>query len=201
MAHNDYNRVDSLKQTSAPSTNPITTAEAKEHARITISAEDTWIDKYIASATKLFEAHIGRQMVTATWRMKMRRFPAWTIRMSWPPFASVTTLAYVDTAGTSQTLVLTTDYVIETDSEPGIIEPAYGKTWPATRSQTGAVTITYLAGYGTASSVPDLFKTAIAQGVVDLDNHRGTPRQGTIGKETMLQWDAIVTAFQVVEFA
>jgi len=201
MPHAGYNRRYSLKQTSAPATNPITTDEAKDHARITISSEDTLIDTYIAAATRLFETYIGRQLVTATWRMKMEAFPAWTILVPRPPFASVTSLAYVDTAGDAQTLTLTTDYVIDTDAEPGTIEPAFDQSWPTTRTQTGAVTITYVAGYGAAASVPDLFKTAIKELVVHWFEQRNLFLTGTIGKKIELMWDSIVDSEQVVEFA
>jgi hypothetical protein len=72
------------------------------------------------------------------------------------PVQSVTSVVYVDTAGVSQTLVVTTDYVVDTSAEPARIYPAYGCSWPSARSQPNAITVTYVAGYGLAgANVPE----------------------------------------------
>lgn len=68
------------------------------------------------------------------------------------PVQSVTSVVYVDTAGVSQTLVVTTDYVVDTSSEPARIYPAYSCSWPSARAQRNAITVTYVAGYGISGS-------------------------------------------------
>ena len=44
---------------------------------------------------------------------------------------------------------------------PGYIEPVYGKTWPSTRDQPGAVTLTFVAGYAATKDVPGSIKEAV----------------------------------------
>jgi uncharacterized phiE125 gp8 family phage protein len=73
---------------------------------------------------------------------------------------SVTSIIYVATDGTSTTLA-TTEYQVDATTEPGRVAPAYGKIWPVTRAQMSAVTVVFVAGYGAASAVPDLIKTAM----------------------------------------
>lgn len=71
------------------------------------------------------------------------------------PLQSVSSVAYVDAAGSSHTLTVTTDYVVDASAEPARIYPAYGASWPAVRSQRNAITITRVCGYGlTGASVP-----------------------------------------------
>jgi uncharacterized phiE125 gp8 family phage protein len=67
---------------------------------------------------------------------------------------------YTDVSGNSTTFS-SSDYVVDTYSMPGFIEPAYTKVWPVTRSVSNAVTITYVCGYGAASAVPDAVKSAM----------------------------------------
>jgi uncharacterized phiE125 gp8 family phage protein len=71
-----------------------------------------------------------------------------------PKVLSVVSVKYIDTAGVEQTLS-PLDYLVDMDSEPGYVVPAYGKTWPCTRAQINAVRVRYTAGYGaTAADVP-----------------------------------------------
>jgi hypothetical protein len=70
-----------------------------------------------------------------------------------PPLVSVDSIQYVDTNGVTQTLD-PTQYIVDLVSEPARITPAYGVTWPATRQQVNAVTVTFTCGYGAAAAVP-----------------------------------------------
>jgi uncharacterized phiE125 gp8 family phage protein len=67
----------------------------------------------------------------------------------------------VDTDGTTQTLS-TSRYQVDAKRRPGRMRPAYGYSWPATRPSTvNAVTVTFVAGYGPAASVPESVRQAI----------------------------------------
>ena len=64
------------------------------------------------------------------------------------------TVKYLDVDGVQQTLA-GTEYLVDVDSQPGYVVPAYGKAWPATYAQVNAVKVRYTAGYGTtADKVP-----------------------------------------------
>jgi len=79
----------------------------------------------------------------------------------------ITHVKYLDTAGVQQTLTAGTDYVVAARSEPAIITPPYGKSWPSTRDWIDAsgnypVEVRFIAGYGTAgTSVPENFRQAM----------------------------------------
>jgi hypothetical protein len=45
--------------------------------------------------------------------------------------------------------------------DPARVEPLYGTSWPFTRSQAGAVSITYTCGFGAPDDVPDLIRNYI----------------------------------------
>ena len=90
-------------------------------------------------------------------------WPWWgggVIRLPRPPLQLVSSIQYVDGGGVLQTMPVL-DYQVDTSPTPGRVGPAYGKVWPVTRLQLAAITITYLAGYGTADAVPDDIKQAI----------------------------------------
>jgi uncharacterized phiE125 gp8 family phage protein len=157
-----------LTLTSGPATEPVTTAEAKSHLRVDYSDDDTLIGSLITAARQYAEMVLDRQIITATWSMRLNRWPCVTrwnewgeIRLPKPPLVSVTSVAYVDSNGTSQTFS-TSDYIVFTPTkQQGSIRLNYGEAWPTHRSQPGAITIVYVAGYGAAAAVPVVVKQAI----------------------------------------
>ncbi len=148
-----------LEQTTAPAVTPITLDEAKEHLRIpkAITGDDAYLERHlIPSAWQYVEKETQRQLITATWQLTLDCFPPWTIKVPKPNLISVTTLTYINTAGTSTSLTENTDFIISTSSKPGRITPAYTKSWPTTRQVMDAVTLTYTAGFGAAAnSIPE----------------------------------------------
>lgn len=153
-----------LTLSSAPSEEPITKAEVKLHARITGTDEDANLDAYIKTARLFCEAFTKRQFVTATWVLRCDGFPAvdtTPIIVPRPPLSSVSSITYLDTTGTSQTWS-SSKYQVDTYTEPGRIMPVEGETYPSTQADTfNTVTVTFVAGYGAASTVPERYKQAI----------------------------------------
>jgi len=124
--------------------------------------EASLLDSLEKAARRRVETVCRRALINQTWRLKLDAFPAASeIRLPYAPLSSVTSVEYVDTGGTTQTMS-TDDYTADTESEPGRITLAYAASWPTTRGIENAVIITYVAGYGTAgSNVPDGLLTAI----------------------------------------
>ena len=139
----------------------VTVAEVKAQGRISIDDDDVYIEGLIEVATQYAETYTSRSLINKTYDMKLDRFP-WVIEPNLAPLVSVTTLSYLDENGDSQTLVEGTDFDVDIASEPGRICPDYGSTWPGTRPVANAVTIRYVAGYGTAaSSTPAAIRHAV----------------------------------------
>lgn len=161
-----------LSITTEPTVELWTTAEVKEQLRIDVKFDDTLVGNWNTAARKWAEAFTGRTFVNTTYSLRLDQFPSATwrsnsqysnaISLPRPPLSSVTSIAYLDTAGASQTLTVTTDYVAYSVHEPGIITPAYGTSWPSTYPVPQAVTIAYVGGYGSAATnVPMQIRQAV----------------------------------------
>ena len=119
---------------------------------------DPELNALIRTARVAAEGYTRRALVTQTWDLKLDYFPRWTINVPKPTLQSVTSITYVDTDGTTQTLAAD-QYLVDTSSTPARITPAFGLVWPITRWQNNAVTVRFVAGYGLAAAVPDGIKT------------------------------------------
>ena len=89
--------------TSAPSTEPLTTALVKAHLRVDTSDDDTIIDAYTAAARAHIENSTGTRLVTQTVTFKTGSF-ADMARLPVGPVQSISSITYTDTAGDSQTI-------------------------------------------------------------------------------------------------
>jgi uncharacterized phiE125 gp8 family phage protein len=138
-----------------PTEEPVTLAEVKLNCRIDGTDEDTLLTSMIVAARQRAEHLLGRALCTQTLEVVLDEFPS-GIKLQ-PKIQSVTSLKYIDITGTQQTLN-SGSYLVDLDSEPGWIVPAYGYEWPETQSIPNAVRIRYVSGYGAASAVPNAIK-------------------------------------------
>jgi len=148
-------------KTTGPATEPVTTAEAKDHAVVTASGDDDLIDSYVKAARLWVEAFTKRQLITAVWELRLDGFPLREIIVPRPPFKVLNSIAYTDSNGDAQTWA-SSKYQADLKSEPGRIKPIEGESFPSTQASTyNTVTVDFDAGYGAASTVPERFKLAI----------------------------------------
>lgn len=143
----------------APTSEPVTLQEVKEHARVEIGDDNAYLEGLITKARVYAEGKTHRQFITATWRQTLDCFPE-RIDLPRPPLATVTSITYVDSNGATQTLDAS-QYQTVLDPEGGYIVSAYGTSWPATRGQPEAVTVNFTAG-STVALAPAQAKHAIA---------------------------------------
>ena len=136
-----------LKLITPPASEPIGISDAMNYARIDADADVVTLTGMITAARQEAEKITRRQLITASWELRLDCFRE-TIYLPMPPLQSVTTVKYLDTGGTERTLVENTDYIVDTYSEPARITPAYGMVWPPTQSVMNAVRIVFVAGYG-----------------------------------------------------
>jgi len=154
-------RYRSFQITTAPSVEPVSVAEAKSHIRVDTSTEDTLIGDYIKVARSLGERLTRRSFITQTITLKLDQFSGGEIVLPRSPAQSVTSIQYVDTDGATQTWSSSL-YDVDVSSEPARITPAYNEDFPDTRAESNAVTVTYVAGYGDASTdVPEELRLLI----------------------------------------
>lgn len=188
-----------VKITSGPSSEPVTVAEAKLHARVSLNDDDALIADYITAAREFCENYTGRAAMSTTYRMVLDQFPLipnsqfapgnpnaltpqvnntwplspnlWAILLPRAPLVSVTSIQYYDAAGVLQTMDPAL-YIVDSDSEPPRLAPITGGYWPPTSLRPGAIQVTFQAGYATASAVPMSMKLAIRQIVSHMYENR-----------------------------
>lgn len=145
----------------APSSEPLTTTEAKLHASISQSDEDTLIASYIVAARQAAEAYLGRGLFTQT---RLCRVSTWA-DVVWLPMAaplqSVTHIKYYAEDGTLTTLP-SSAYVVDAVSEPGRVVRAPNQTWPTVQAERDMpIEITYVCGWSNVANIPELIKQGL----------------------------------------
>jgi uncharacterized phiE125 gp8 family phage protein len=170
-------------------TDPITLADAKRHLNVSTTADDTYIGNLITAAAAYCQDMTNRRFINETRTLKMRTFEDMryvhdrVIDLPKSPLSSVSSITYVDTAGTTQTLS-TTAYITSQAGTPGQISESYNNTWPATRNVADDVVVTYVAGYGsTQSAVPDNAKHAVRMTVAHWYRNREAVEIGQVSAE------------------
>lgn len=166
-----------MQRTVAPEQEPLTLGEAKEHLRVTSTADDDHIVALIQVAREHVEEVTGRALVTQTWTRSVDRFG--TIFLPRPPLIAVTSVTYVDTDGNEQTLA-TSVYDVQANELPPRITLAHDEFWPTARSVPNAITVTYTAGYGDPFDVPEPLKHAIRLLIGDMFLNREDTVTGTV---------------------
>lgn len=153
-----------LVEVTPPTAEPITRAELKKHCEIlsTDTAHDSYLDALIFAARQSVETYTGRQLVTATFDFFLDRLPVGVspLHIPRPPLQSVSSVKYLDGDGVEQTWS-SANYRVSTSHSPGRVTPEYGQVWPANRLVSDAVTVRFVAGYGTPADVPDGLKQAL----------------------------------------
>lgn len=160
-----------LQLISQPEAEPVSLLEAKLHLRVDGDADDSLIESLIPSARQAAETLTGRQLVTARWKYVLDQFPCEVLWLPKSPLQSVISIEYFDQAGVWQVLP-ETEYVVDALFEPARIAPSFGKYWPLCLPQIGAVAVTFDAGYGTVSQVPEGLKSWIKLRIGSLYAHR-----------------------------
>lgn len=149
----------------APVERMVTLDEAKAQLRVpgAFTDEDGYITALILSAENYIDGRdgiLGRAVISQTWTGTLDyAFPD-QIEVPLPPLQSVSSITYIDGDGAEQTLA-DTEYQVIKNKEPGLIVPAFGKSWPTVRSQRQAITVEFVAGYGAASAMPEKIKQMV----------------------------------------
>ncbi len=178
-----------------PALEPLTVAEAKLFCRVDqdMHDEDSSFAVWITAAREYCESVSGQSFITRTLRMALEAFPGWRILLPRGPVQSVTSVIYRDVNGTLTTMP-TTDYLFDPDVQPAYLQPKTYGYWPWSEYwRTGAVKVTYVAGYGAAAtSVPERARQAMRMLVAHWYNQRETV--GPLPKEVEFSVCALLTS-------
>lgn len=151
---------------------PVSLELLKAHLRVDSEDEDALLTEYLRAAREMVETITWRVLISQTWDVYFDVFAS-RLYLPKPPLSSVTSVKYVDSAGTTQTV---SSSVWEAGEEDGIglVRPAYDQTWPSdARGHRDDVVVRIVAGYGTGpSSVPRPLRQAILLLAGDFYEHR-----------------------------
>ena len=166
---------------------PVTLLEAKAHLRVDFDDDDGLIQALISAARQAAETITSRQFMTARWKLVLDSFPGpslmgvpagqpftlpgHAILIHKSPVLDVVNINYLDMGGVLQTMP-PSNYAVDSACEPARITPVFGQIWPISLPQIGAVSVTFDAGYGDASAVPEGIKSWIKLRVGSLYAHR-----------------------------
>ncbi len=165
----------------APATEPVTRTEAKSWMKVDSTDDDTLIDNLIVAAREAAEKYLRRALITQTWTLTVdlprssacddlpdgvydlpvsvlfgelpREF-----ELPYKPIISITSVVTYNTSNSSSTYS-SSNYFLDTASGRLVLNNT--AVWPSDLRDKAAVVITYTAGYGAASAVPQSIKHAI----------------------------------------
>lgn len=183
-----------------PALEPVSLNEAKEHSRITITEDDDYVTALIVAARQWAEEWTKRAFITQTRRVTMDRFPRGRrdIVLPFPNLLTVSSVAYIDTNGDSQTWDSSL-YTVDTDELPGRVRLNYGVQYPVGRTQPDGVTVTYTCGYGPAASdVPVAIRHAIKILCGHWYDNREPVVTGTVAAEIPFVHKSLLAPYRVV---
>lgn len=178
----------------APSVEPVSLEDAKNHCRIDGIEDDALIDALIIAARESAEHETGRALCTQTRELVLDAFPeAFVLRGS--PVQSVISVKFIDINGAEQTLD-PADTLLDKDSEPGYLVPAYGKSWPSTFALPNAVRVQYVCGY---STVPESIKAWIKLAVGTMYAQRETVGSNQSAALPDRFWHRLLDPYRIYE--
>jgi len=138
-----------LKIIEVATVEPISLPEAKLHIRKPTDDEDELIESLIKAAREDTENFTGRALATQIFEYILDEFPDGEITLPMPPLQNLEEegIVYKDKDGIEATWEAE-NYIVDSDNEPAVIIPAYGKSYPTTTLYPiGAIRIRYKAGY------------------------------------------------------
>lgn len=143
---------------------PITLSVLRQHVRL--DDDDTTHDERLVDiavqASGWTQDYINRALLTETYEYRLNGFPWCEIELPLAPVQSVTSVQYVDTAGSTQTWSSSL-YNLDNHDDTGraFIRPAYSEVFPVARDDYNSVTITYVTGWSDPSLIPPAIIRAI----------------------------------------
>ena len=180
----------------APTALPIDVAEARLQVKQDITFEDLLFNVWIGAAAQFAESQTERTLLATRFRLVLDAFPGpslygvpagvsfslpgHAIQLPRSPLIQLVSIMYLDMGRTWQTMPAA-DYTVD-DSGPLVrITPVFGKIWPITMPEIGAVRVLFDAGYATPmvadatadTITPGLWKTLAVGDPVRFANSGG----------------------------
>ncbi len=179
----------------APAVEPVSTAEAKAHLRITHGEEDALIGALIASARRVAEARTGLLFLAQGWTLFRDRWPEdGVIGIPLAPLREVTELAVFGEEG-EKAVIEPSHYVVDFASRPARLMLRGSRQWQRPGRAVNGIAVTVEAGFGAVpESVPPPLRQAVLMLVAHWYAHRGEAAAPGLPKAV----DALLQPFREV---
>lgn len=189
-----------LKLETAPLVEPVNTADAKLHLKVSGSTEDAYIDSLVKTARLNIERYLGRALITQTWKAY---FDKWQrdLMLAYSPVQNITSMEYYNTSGTLT--ALTEGFWEDLLSEPARIVRKKDTTYPELQDgKPNAIVVEYVCGYGDAATdVPADIVHAIKLLVTDYYDNKGEVVVGTIATRIPGHIKNLLHPYRLYDFA
>lgn len=186
-----------LVRTADPAGPAVPMIELLEYLRVSSSDDQLVIAGMLSAATGWVEQWTERALITQGWRLVLDAWPAdGLILIDRTPVLSITSVAYVDTAGAAQVLA-PADWQLDRNGAPARLAPAPGTTWPQVREQLAAITIDFQAGYGPSwNDVPETIRQALFRLTAHFYDNRDTANIGNIVTDLPFHVKALLASYR-----
>lgn len=157
-----------LFRTVAPATGVVALADARDHLRVTGTDQDPVIIRLIDAASSYLDARdgvLGEALISQTWRLAMD-LPA-EVTLPLGPVQSIAAIQYIDASGVTQTFSASNYRLVGS-----AVELVAGAVWPIVANRREAFWIDFVAGYGTASQVPETVRAAALMMIAEMYDAR-----------------------------
>jgi uncharacterized phiE125 gp8 family phage protein len=181
----------------APTVEPVTLEQMKEHSRVDDEESDAYITALIPAARRALEDETGRAFMDQVLRVRLDSVPcSREILLPRAPLQSLVAITYINTAGATVTFTGVVDAI--TEQKPGRLVLRAGYDWPSdVAERAGAFMIEFRAGAASLGALDPL----IVHGVRFLVHHWFTNREpvnvGNIVTPIPRALDAITSLLRV----
>lgn len=148
-----------LFRTTAPSAEPVTLADAKQHLKLDHDSEDDLIEGLIRAAREEVEASTGLALIDQSWRLTLDRIPVTkVVRIACHPIKEILSVTAFGADGEGA-LVDPATYMLDRHARPARL---WFSQRPEARRQMNGIEIDLTVGFGEAGpDVPDTLRRAV----------------------------------------
>jgi uncharacterized phiE125 gp8 family phage protein len=181
-------------------------ADVKSSARISHSAEDVLIGRWIDVATAYLEREYRVSILGRTLKLTLDRFgsvielpkPPLRVAVGQPLKSAIQSISYRDVAGADQIIDLATVDMTKPDQCFHIVPAG---DWPAVSSRAGAVSVAFDVGYAAADKVPvEIWQSVVLIAAYYVKHREATledPRITVIDRKLQFGVEALMGTYRV----
>lgn len=153
-----------------PISEPITLDEAKAHLRIEHDSEDDLLNALITTAREYLETQTQLALVTQSWRLSLDNWPKdQCLILKKSPVQSIDQIEQFDENGSAE-LISINNMILDGNAHPARL---YTSEQSNPQPAINGIEITFTAGFGNASDVPDMLKRAMLIHIAHMFEFRG----------------------------